>query len=134
MDPVLQKDAKALMADARMIKEGIKRLEDDYMKWTTKREKIELSDLIESVKGIEVDVHLMMADSISLGCQEEKATDDLFNDYHQFFVCLDDLFFDLKKARSELKDAYIGRSTFSHLEADCGRFLKNVLDVQEHLR
>ncbi len=134
MNPVLQKDTRKLMDDTETIRQGLKRLEDDYAKWTAKRGEMELADLLESVKVVEIDASLMMADCTSAGCQAKEDTKIVFDDFHQFFVCLDALFRDLKKARSTLKEAYIGRSTFYHLEIDCGRFIKNVEQIQEHLK
>lgn len=134
MNSILKKDARRLIDDAETIKQGLKRLEDDYAKWAAKNEEIELTDLLESVKGVEIDVSLMVADCISAGWQSKKSPEIVYNDLHRFFVCLDALFRDLKRARTTLKDSYIAHSTFSNLEIDCGRFMENVQQIQEHLQ
>ena len=134
MNPVLQKDSKKLMEDAERIKQGLRRLENDYTKWNSERGKIGLSDLLESVKGVEIDGSIMVADCVSAGYKAKAGAEIVFNDFHQFFVCLDNLFRDLKRARSGLNESYIGRDTFYHLEIDCGRFIKNVHQIQELLR
>jgi hypothetical protein len=122
------------MEHAETISQGLKRLENDYTKWTAKHGEMELADLLESVKGVEIDLSLMVTDYISAGCQVKEDTKIVFDDFHKIFVCLDALFCDLKKARSALKEAYyISRNTFCHLEIDCERFMKNIQQIQAHL-
>jgi len=79
MHAVLEKDTRKLVDDAETIKQGLKRLEDDYTKWTIKHEELKLADLLESVKMVEIDVILMVADCVSAGCQAKECTQIVFD-------------------------------------------------------
>jgi hypothetical protein len=134
MNGVILRDSDRLTAHAERIKQGLDRLEQDCSTWARKREEKDLVDLMEDLKGVEMDVSLMLTDCISAGCEcGEEAPKVVFHDLREIFACLDTLFNGLKKARLQLDRAYIHSAILDHLEIDYGRFRKLIAKVQRHL-
>ena len=134
MNTIIKRDSDRLAAHAERVKQGLERLEQDCSAWARKREQEDLVDLMEDLKGVEVDVSLMLTDCISTGCQfGDEAPKVVFHDLPEIFGCLDTLFNDLKKARLQLDKAYIHSKILDHLEIDYGRFRKLIGTVQRHL-
>jgi aryl carrier-like protein len=134
MEANLQKDIRKLLVDANMIKEGLDTLRQDCSDWARGHEDGDLAQLVENLKQAEIDVSMMMTDCISVGrCREEEGMRATFDDLQKTFLCLGDLFDDLKKARLELKKAYIQPSVLGYLEINYGRFSKTIGRIQKHL-
>jgi hypothetical protein len=134
MNAIIHRDSDRLTAHAERIKQGLEKLELDCTLWARKREEKDLVDLMEDLKGVEMDVSLMLTDCISAGCQcGEEAPKVVFHDLREIFACLDTLFSGLKKARLQLDKAYIHSGILDHLEIDYGRFSKLIGKVQRHL-
>jgi len=134
MNAITHGDSDRLTAHAERIKQGLQRLEQDCLVWARKREENDLVDLMEDLKGVEMDVSLMLTDCISAGCRSgEEAPKVVFHDLHEIFACLDTLFNGLKKARLQLDKAYIHYAILDHLKIDYGRFSKLMGKVQRHL-
>jgi hypothetical protein len=134
MNAIIRRDSDRLTSHAERIKQGLQRLEQDCSAWARKREEKDLVDLMEDLKGAEMDVSLMLTDCISAGSQcEEEATKVVFHDLHEILCCLDTLFNALKKARMQLHKAYIHSAILGRLEIDYGRFRKLIGKVQTHL-
>lgn len=134
MANVLQRDTLKLLEDADRIKQELKKLEKDCRNWSVEREGRDLSDLTDTVKDVETDVSLMLADSISADLHsgwegEEGFTDEL----HRVFVHLDALFGDIKEARSGLHGGYVPPGILNRLEIDCRRFSKTVQGIEKDL-
>jgi hypothetical protein len=134
MNAATHRDSDRLVAHAERIKEGLQRLEQDCSVWAIKREEKDLLDLMENLKGVEMDVCLLLMDCASAGrpCGEE-APKAIFHDLHEIFACLAALFDGLKQARLQLGNAYIHDAILDHLEIDYGRFSKLIGKVQRHL-
>jgi hypothetical protein len=134
MNAVIHRDSESLMAHAERIKKDLQRLEQDCSMWARNREEKDLVDLMEDLKGVEMDVCLLLTDCTSAGrpCREE-APKAVFHDLHEIFACLDTLFDNLKKARLQLGKAYIHDAVLDHLEIDYGRFSKLTGKLQRHL-
>jgi hypothetical protein len=134
MNAIIHKDSDRLTAHAERIRQGLETLEQDCSVWARMREEKDLLDLMEDLKGVEMDVSLMLTDCISAGCQcGEEAPKVVFHDLREIFGCLDTLFNGLKKARVQLDNAYIHSTILDHLEIDYGRFRKLLGKVQRHL-
>ena len=134
MNAVINRDSDRLTAHAERMKQGLERLEQDCSAWARKREEKDLVDLMEDLKGAEMDVSLMLTDYISAGSQcGEEATKVVFHDFHEILCCLDTLFNVLKKARVQLHKAYIHSGILGRLEIDYGRFRKLIGKVQTHV-
>jgi hypothetical protein len=134
MNAIIHRDSDRLIAHAERIKQGLQTLEQDCSVWARMREEKDLLDLMGDLKGVEMDVSLMLTDCISAGCQcGEEAPKVVFHDLREIFACLDTLFNGLKKARLQLDEAYIHSAMLDHLEIDYGRFRKLIGKVQRHL-
>jgi len=134
MNTILQKDMTTLMVDTERIKDDLERLERHYSVWARKQEEKDLADLLQDLKGAEVDVSLLLTDCVSAGCHcGENAAKVVFHDLHDLFSCLDKLFNDLKKAREQLEEAHIHAMSLEHLDIDYGRFAKLITEIRGYL-
>jgi len=134
MATVLGRDTLKLMEDAKKIKQELKKLEKDCRSWSPEREEKDLAELTDTAKNVEVDVSLMLADSISADLhrgEDEKGV--LSDELHHVFVNLDALFGDIKEARTELKEGYVYPGSLERLEIDCRRFNKTVQSIENDL-
>lgn len=135
MNDLILTDAQRLEGDAETIKQGLECLTRDCSAWARKREEKDLVDLVEDLKGAQMDVSLMLTDSVELGYHcEEKVPKVVFHDLHDLFSCLDSLFNDLKKARGQLREGYIPPFILEHLEVKSRRFRKVIGQVRRHLK
>jgi hypothetical protein len=134
METILHRDTHRLRVDAEKIKQGLERLKQDCSAWARNQEEKDLADLMENLRGIEMEVSLMLTDCIYAGCHcGEKAPKVVSHDFREIFRCLDTLFNGLKKARWQLAQDYIHPGIPDHLEIDYERFIKLVGQVQRRL-
>jgi hypothetical protein len=134
VETILRKDAHKLRVDTERIRHGLEKLKRDCLAWARKQEEKDLIDLIEILKGVEMDVSLVLTDCISAGCRSgERAPKVVFRDFHQIFRCLDILFKGLKKARKQLAKDYINPGISYLLEIDYERFINLVRRLQRNL-
>ena len=135
MNAVLHSDAQRLERDVEKVKEGVECLTKDCSAWARRLEEADLVGLMEDLKGVEVDVSLMMTDCISAGGHHrEGAPKVIFHDFREIFGCLDTLFHDLKEARLQLNKTYIHPAILDHLKMDYGRFRKHIGEIQRYLK
>jgi hypothetical protein len=134
MKNILRRDSHKLRMDGEKIRQGLEKLKRDCSEWARKQEEKDLAELLEKLKGVEMDVSLMLTDCISAGCRfGEGAPRVVFHDFREIFRCLDTLFNGLKKARRQLAKDYIHPGTPHRLEIDYERFIKLVGRVQRNL-
>jgi hypothetical protein len=134
MKTIRHRDTNRLRIDTERIKQGLEKLKQDGAVWAIKQNEKDLADLMENLRGIEMDVSLMLTDCVYAGCQcGEKAPKVVFHDFREIFCCLDALFDGLKKARRQLAKHYIHPGIPVHLEIDYERFIKLVGQVQRRL-
>lgn len=136
MDSIVQKDLDQLMRDTEKIERGLGRLKQDYAAWARNREENDLVELAEDLKRAEVDLSMTLSDCafVYYGAHGRDGARVAQSDLHQAFVYLNALFNDLKKAASELKEAYVYPGDLNHIEIDCGRFSKKIGQIQKHLK
>jgi hypothetical protein len=134
MKTILHRDTHRLAVDAERIKQGLERLKQDCSAWARKEEEKDLTDLMENLRGVEMEVSLMLTDCVYAGCHcGEEAPKVVFHDFREIFRCLDTLFNGLKKARRQLARDYIHAGIPDHLEIDYERFIKLLGQVQRRL-
>jgi len=90
MELVLKKDMEKLFGDAERVKQGLKVLEKDHAAWTIDREREDVVDIFEGIKGLEFDVSVMMGDCFSLS--QAKRNNGIRGDLHQAYKNLNILF------------------------------------------
>jgi len=132
MELVLKKDMEKLFGHTDKVKQGLAVLENDHAAWTGDREREDLMDILEGVKGLEFDVSTLMGDCVSLG--QVKQNNGIKGDVHQAFKGLNLLFEDLKTVRKEIDQSYASQGKLEQLEIDWARFRKTVEQIQEDLQ
>ena len=129
---VLERDMEKLFGDTKKVKQGLEVLERDHVAWTRDREREDLMDILEGVKGLESDVSILMGDCVSLG--QVKQNNGIKGDVQQAFKGLNLLFEDLKTVRKEIDQSYASQGKLEQLEIDWARFRKTVEQIQEDLQ
>lgn len=132
MELVLKKDMEMLFGDTKKLKQGLKVLEKDHTAWKRDREREDLANILERVKGLEFDVSTLMSDCVSLSHARQNNT--LGGDLNQAFKGLNILFEDLKTVRKEINQSYVAPGELAQLEIDWARFRKTVEQIQEDLQ
>ena len=131
MKRILKKDIDKLMNDTKKVKQEIEVLEQDHAICATDQEDKDLMDILDDVKGLEVDVSVMMGDCFFLS--QEKKNIGVKGDLHQAYKNLTILFKDLKKMREEITTSYVVKRELEQLEIDLMRFRKTVMQIKEDL-
>jgi len=121
-----------LFGDTKKVKQGLKVLEKDHATWARDRERDDLVNILEGVKGLEFDVSVLMGDCVSFS--QAKQNYGVRGDFHQAFKGLNILFEDLKTAWKEIDQSCVTQRELEQLEIDCARFSKTVEQIQEDLQ
>jgi hypothetical protein len=134
MDPILQRDLHRLIFDTERIRQGLEKLGEDCASWARNQEEEDLSGLLGCLMNAEIDLSLTLSDSVAahVAYGEDEARLALI-DLHEAYAYLDALFNDIKKAATELNDAYIHPCELVHLAVDCRRLEKTIGRVQDDL-
>ena len=131
MNLVIRGDMRHLVTDARKVRRELDMLEQDQKTWAREREENDLANAIDHLKELEFDVSMMQANCVSMGFpQREDGAWRILDSVHRAFATLDILFNDLKKMRTELKEAFIHSADVKQLEIDWGRFSKAVRQIE----
>jgi len=132
MELVLKRDMEKLFGDTEKVKQGLEVLEKDHAAWTRDREREDLVDILEGIKGLEFDVSTLMGDCVSLS--QTKQNDGIKGDLHLAFKGLNILFEDFKIVRKEIDQSYASQGKLEQLEIGWARFRKTVEQIQEDLQ
>jgi hypothetical protein len=131
MNLVIRGDMRQLVMDARKVRRELDMLEQDQKTWAREREENDLANVIDHLKELEFDVSMMQADCVSIGClQREDGAWRILDSLRRAFATLNILFNDLKKMRTELKEAFIHSADVKQLEIDWGGFSKTVRQIE----
>ena len=126
-----RKSFEETFSDTNKVKQGLEVLEKDHATWTKDREREDLVDILEEIKGLEFDVSTLMGDCASLN--QMKRNNGIKDGLHKAFKGLNILFEDLKKVRNEIDQSYLRQQELDQLEIDWARFRKTVEQIQEGL-
>ncbi len=132
MELVLRRDMEKLFGDTEKVRQGLEILEKDHTAWNRARERKDLVQILEGVKGLEFDVSTLMGDCVSL--HHTQRDSGVKGDFNQAFNGLNTLFEDLKTARQEMDQSYVTKGELTQLEIDWARFRKTVEQIQENLQ
>jgi hypothetical protein len=135
MDLMIRRNIRQIESDVQKIHMCLNILKRDHKAWAREREEHDLEEVIENLKRLESDVSMAQADCICTGhgYLEDGAWQVLYS-LRRVFAMLSILFNDLKKVRTELKEAYIDPADLKQLEIDWGRFRKIVGQMLTHVR
>ena len=131
MEPVLKRDVERLLNDTQRVEQGLEVLEKDHAVWAGDRERDDVLDILEGVKGLEYDVSTLMGDCVSLTKVRQS---NVMGDFHQAFRGLDILFEDFKTVRKEIDQSYTNQGRLEQVEIDWSRFRKTVEQIQKDLQ
>ncbi len=132
MELALKMDIEKLISDNEKVKQGLEVLEKDHAAWTIDREREDLLDILEGIKGLESDVSILMGDCTALS--QAKRNSRVKGDFHQAFKGLNILFEDLKTVRKEIDQSYASQEKLERLEIDWARFRKTVEQTRQDLQ
>jgi hypothetical protein len=131
MEPVLKRDVERLLNDTQRVEQGLEVLEKDHAVWAGDRERDDVLDILEGVKGLEHDVSTLMGDCVS---SNKVRQSNMMGDFHQAFRGLDILFEDFKTVRKEIEQSYTNQDRLEQVEIDWSRFRKTVERIQKDLQ
>ena len=128
----MAEDIKRLMEDNDRLQLRLERLEQDHAAWALTQQKEDLEEMTTSLERMEVDVGVMLSTCFSLVRQHHE--NGIGQNLRHAYVCLDALFEDVKKARSDLRTAYIQSEDLKQMEIDWGRLKKTVGEIAHYLK
>jgi hypothetical protein len=125
-------DIQKLANDNLKLKAELEKLEQDHAAWASNREEKDLLEITKCLKRLESDVSIMTSD-----CSSQVSRHDgngLGENLHDAYVHLNNLFKDVKKARTDLERAYIQPGEIGRIEIDWGRLKKTVAEITDHFK
>ncbi len=131
MHPILQRDIKQLMMDAAQIQKGLEMLIYNHTAWARERQQMDLMQLIEHVKRLELDLSTILSGCLFLGRQYWKDHNlRLIECLHRSCDIMNSLFQDLNKIRTAIREGRINPSDLRQLIIDWGRFKESIDQTQ----
>ena len=127
----MKRDVERLLNDTQRVEQGLEVLEKDHAVWAGDRERDDVLDILEGVKGLEYDVSTLMGDCVS---SNKVRQSNVMGDFHQAFRGLDILFEDFKTVRKEIEQSYTNQDRLEQVEIDWSRFRKTVERIQKDLQ
>ncbi len=129
MEPVLKRDVEKLLNDTQRVEQGLEVLENDHAVWAGDREREDVVDILEGVKGLEYDVSTLMGDCVSSSNVNQGNV--MMGDFNQAFKGLNILFEDFKTVRKEIDQSYTNQARLEQVEIDWSRFRKTVEQIRK---
>jgi len=129
----LRWNAWKLMDDVKKTRGDLAKLEKHCRKKAVELKQKDLSDLVDEIKEVEVDVSLMLVDSVFADFHSGEENGVIAIEIPRVFVHLDALFGDIKRARSEYKEGLVSPQTMDRLNIDCRRFIKALWTIEKEL-
>lgn len=132
MHPILRRDIKQLMMDADEIQKGLEMLVRNHTAWARERQQMDLMQLIEHVKRLELDLSTILSGCVFLGRQYWKDQNlRLIESLHLSYAIMNSLFQHLDKVRIALREGHINPSDLRQLILDWGRFRESIYQARE---
>jgi hypothetical protein len=120
------------MMDADEIQKGLEMLVRNHTAWARKRQQMDLMQLIEHVKRLELDISTILSGCVFLGRQYWKDHNlRLIESLHVSCDVMNSLFRDLDKVKTALREGYINPSDLRQLILDWSRFRESIYQAQE---
>lgn len=135
MHPILQRDIKQLMMDAAQIQKGLEMLIYNHTAWARERQQMDLMQLIEHVKRLELDLSTILSGCVFLGRQYWKDHNlRLIESLHRSCDIMNNLFQDFNSIRTALNEGRINHSHLRQLIIDWGRLRESIYETQEWMK
>ena len=121
--------------DTEKVQKDLEMLAHDRTAWSRECQQSDLMQLIEHVERLEFDLSITLSDCVSLGRQYWKDHNlQVIESLHRSYAIMNSLFYDIKRVRIALSEAYINPSDFQQLIIDWGRFKKSIYQTQESMK
>ena len=133
MDSMVQYDVQKLTNDIEEVRQVLELLENDRFLWARTREEKDISDLIDCISKIEVDLSVSMNNLIANN-NSSKNEGFVIEKMQHAFSYVNDLFHDVKNIKNELESFYIQADELETLEIDWARFRKNIFQVMNYMQ
>ncbi|MFC1863046.1 hypothetical protein ACFL1Z_03740 [Thermodesulfobacteriota bacterium] len=103
--------------------------ENDHALWARRKEEKDLSDFINCISQIEVDISIIMSEFVTSNKNSEENGGYAIQGMQHSFSYMNDLFHNIKKIRKDLDRSYIRPDELETLEIDWARFRKNIIQT-----
>lgn len=135
MHPILRRDIKQLMMDAEQIQKGLEMLMYNHTAWAREPQQMDLTQLIEHVKRLELDLSTILSGCVFLGRQYWKDHNlRLIESLHRSCDIMNSLFQDLNSIRTAMNEGRFNNSHLRPLIIDWGRLRESIYETQEWMK
>jgi hypothetical protein len=129
MNSIAHSDIQRLMDDIEEVKHVLEMLENDRVSWARNHEERDISNLVDCMNRIEIDMNISMYKYIPSQEQDQENNNHFIEGMRQAFSYVNDLFCDIKNIRKNLNRSYIKPGEFENLKIDWARFSKNIMPL-----
>jgi hypothetical protein len=134
MNWIAQHDVQRLVNDLEEVRQVLGMLENDHSLWAREQQEKDISDFINYITQIEVDISIIMNTFVANNKNSEKNEDHVIEGMQHAFSYINDLFHDIKNIRKDLDRSYIRPDEIKTLEIDWARFRKNIIQVLNYMQ
>ena len=133
MNSMAQHDVQRLVNDLEEVRQVLGMLENDHSLWAREQQEKDISDFINYITQIEVDISILMNRFVADNKNSEENEGHVFEEMRHTFSYINDLFHDIKNIRKDLDRSYIQPDELKVLEIDWARFRKTVVQIRVDL-
>ncbi len=134
MNSMAQHDVQRLINDIEEVRHVLEMLENDQALWARRQQEKDISDFMNYLTQIEVDISILMNRFVADNKSNEENEEYVFEEMQQSFSYINDLFHDIKLIRKDLGRSYIRPDEIKGLEIDWARFRKNMRQVLNDMK
>jgi hypothetical protein len=134
MNSMVQHDVQRLINDIDEVRQVLEILENDHALWARRQQEKDISDFINYINQIEVDISIIMNNFVTNNKNSEKNEGYFIEGMQHAFSYINDLFHDIKNIRKDLDRSYIRPDELKTLEIDWARFRKNIIQVVNYMQ
>lgn len=135
MHQVLRWDMGQLLSDVNEIEKGLEMVGQDPIGLLMGGQQSNLTQLVDHIKRLDLDLNITLSDCVSLGHQFWKVHNLMVIDSLRRSLCiLSNVLNDLEKIRTGLSETYINPSVLWKLGRDWGRFKRSIGLVQKAVK
>jgi hypothetical protein len=134
MNSMAQHDVQRLINDIEEVGQVLEMLENDHTLWARRQQEKDISDFINYITQIEVDISILMNRFVTNNKNSEENEGHVVEGMRHTFSYINDLFHDIKNIRKDLDRSYIPPDELKILEIDWARFRKNMRQVLNYMK
>ena len=134
MNSMAQHDVQRLINDIEEVGQVLEMLENDHTLWARRQQEKDISDFINYITQVEVDISILMNRFVTNNKNSEENEGHVVEGMRHTFSYINDLFHDIKNIRKDLDRSYIRPEELKILEIDWARFRKNMRHVLNYMK